>query len=69
MMRNERVINHPVYGAHTECFCPYCRSWQIVGGCCNTYRGRRICSYCTWVMEERKRKVLDDYRKLCTLAT
>jgi len=56
LLRNEKVVHHPVYGPHVEAFCPYCRSWQISWGGGSQRRGRHVCSQCTWLMRERERK-------------
>jgi transposase-like protein len=49
LLRNERTRFSVEFNMHfTECFCPFCRHWTTVWGGGSTYRGRRICAYCTW---------------------
>jgi len=53
--RNSRVKHNYNYAMwYTEALCPYCRHWAIVLGGGSTYRGRHVCSYCTWHLENRK---------------
>jgi transposase-like protein len=55
--RNSRAKYSYDYGMwYTEAFCPYCRRWEIVWGGGSTYRGRHVCSYCTWHLENRRKE-------------